>query len=80
MSAAAEIAVLAARLADAALDKLTQVLVHCVAGGASVNFLSARACSRSTIRTLFQDEVRPYAAATWPASQPSIACLRVMPQ
>jgi GNAT superfamily N-acetyltransferase len=40
MSAAAEIVVLDAPIADAALDQLATVLVDCVAGGASVSFMS----------------------------------------
>ena len=40
MSAAAEIAVLKAPVADTALHELADVLVDCVEGGASVNFLS----------------------------------------
>ncbi len=40
MSAAFEIAVLGAPVADAALDQLADVLVDCVEGGASVSFMS----------------------------------------
>ena len=40
MSAAAEIAVLAAPVADAELDQLADVLTDCVEGGASVSFMS----------------------------------------
>ena len=40
MTAAADIAVLEAPVADAALHELAHVLVDCVEGGASVNFLS----------------------------------------
>ena len=40
MSARAEIVSLAAPVADAALDQLADVLVDCVAGGASVSFMS----------------------------------------
>ena len=40
MTAAADIAVLAAPVADTALHELAEVLVDCVDGGASVNFLS----------------------------------------
>ena len=40
MSAAAEIVVLDAPIADVALDQLAAVLVDCVAGGASVSFMS----------------------------------------
>ena len=40
MSAKAEITSLAAPIADSALDQLADVLVDCVAGGASVSFMS----------------------------------------
>jgi GNAT superfamily N-acetyltransferase len=40
VSAKAEIVSLAAPIADAALDQLADVLVDCVAGGASVSFMS----------------------------------------
>ena len=40
MSAKAEIVSLAAPIADSALDQLADVLVDCVAGGASVSFMS----------------------------------------
>jgi GNAT superfamily N-acetyltransferase len=40
VSAAAEIAVLAAPISDAALEQLASVLVDCVAGGASVSFMA----------------------------------------
>ena len=40
MSAAFEIAILDAPLADTALDQLADVLVDCVEGGASVSFMS----------------------------------------
>jgi GNAT superfamily N-acetyltransferase len=40
VTAAAEISVLDAPLADRALDQLAAVLVDCVEGGASVNFMS----------------------------------------
>jgi GNAT superfamily N-acetyltransferase len=40
LSAAAEIAVLGAPIADTALDQLASVLVDCVEGGASVSFMS----------------------------------------
>ena len=40
MSAGTEIACLAAPVADVALGELADVLVDCVAGGASVSFMS----------------------------------------
>jgi GNAT superfamily N-acetyltransferase len=40
LSAAAEIAVLGAPIADTALEQLASVLVDCVEGGASVSFMS----------------------------------------
>jgi GNAT superfamily N-acetyltransferase len=40
VSAALDIAVLAAPIADSALDELASVLVDCVAGGASVSFMA----------------------------------------
>ena len=65
MSARPEIISLVAPVADAALDQLADVLVDCVEGGASVNFLSP--FSRDQAMAFFRKVAASVAAAGYRA-------------